>query len=860
MASINGVGSSNMRSIYGNRNVISGLASGMDTESMIENAVSGYKMKITSLQQKQTKVTWQQQALRSIIDKLADFSQKYTSYASSTNLLSSSFFNNSLKISAQGTYADKVSATGKTSSTVQILGVKQLASAATHNIPANWADGSIDLSALTSEQMKETTTISNLTGSLTIANGNSDSVTIDLTEEDMAGVDTMEKLAAKINKKLEEAGYKEKGENKGKIWVECTGDTINLKGNNATYIKSASGKIRDTLGIQPGEDAKALSKAAGKELSTEITRAEQLDGKEISVTLDGVTKKFTLKTLDDQNKPLDHQKVMEKLGEDLQTAFGKNKVTLQQNGDVWELKAAEGGSTLSVSSSVGNLLGLESNHETSYMNMNKKLGELDGITLDKAWAKVDGVDTNTLTKVDGKDNVFKDKNGTLLKKETDGSYYRVDDKGEYLYDFKVNGESVGTFTKDSTLESVMSAINKSTKAGVDVTYSKITNEFQFTSRETGSQAKIELDGLAAELFGKVETQGKDAVFSMSVNGKEFKDISRSGNTFDVDGLQVSLKGTFNYAASVKDLKKAHEVNGKQLYEAPETKTILNSAGESVKAKYLDSEGYYVDENGVRCKGSDGSPVSGLGVLGANAGKDAVSFTSAADSDKIVDALKKFAEDYNAMVKEIKDAYSTLPLQKSNGSSYEPLTSDDLEGMSETEIKNYEEKAKQGLLFGDRDLSNLYNQLTSSITSNTDLKKIGIEVSYSNGMSTLTVNEEKLRAALDSDPEQVQEVFNSATGNGKTMMESMKSTLDRYGSVMGKKGILVDRAGSTKASSTLLTNTMQKTIDNYESQIQKWKDKMTDQVDRYTRQFSQLEQLIAQMNAQSSSLSGLMGGF
>lgn len=856
MASINGVGSSNMRSIYGNRNVISGLASGMDTESMIENAVSGYKMKITSLQQKQTKVTWQQQALRSIIDKLANFSQKYTSYASSTNLLSSSFFNNSLKISAQGTYADKVSATGKTSSTVQILGVKQLASAATHNVSANWADGSIDLSALTSEQMKETTTISNLTGSLTIANGNSDSVTIDLTEENMAGVDTMEKLAAKINEKLEEAGYKEKGENKGKIWVECTGDTINLKGNNATYIKSASGKIRDTLGIQPGEKAETLSKAAGKELSTKITRAEQLDGKEISVTLDGVTKKFTLKTLDDQNQPLDHQKVMEKLGEDLQTAFGKNKVTLQQNGDVWELKAAEGGSTLSVSSSVGKLLGLKSNHETSYMNMNKKLGDLigeDTLKNKDYWIKAEG-------KVTEKDGKYLDEKGNLVKIADDGiTYYRVDDKGEYLCDFKVNGESVGTFTKDSTLESVMSAINKSSKAGVDVTYSKITNEFQFTSRETGSQAKIELDGLAAELFGKVETQGKDAVFSMSVNGKEFKDISRSGNTFDVDGLQVSLKGTFNYATSVEDLKKAHEVGGKQLYEAPEPMT-LNSGGKPVEAKYLDSEGYYVDENGVRCEGSDGSPVSGLGVLGANAGKDAVSFTSAADSDKIVDALKKFAEDYNAMVKEIKDAYSTLPLQKSNGSSYEPLTSDDLEGMSETEIKNYEEKAKQGLLFGDRDLSNLYNQLTSSITSNTDLKKIGIEVSYSNGMSTLTVNEEKLRAALDSDPEQVQEVFNSTTGNGKTMMESMKSTLDRYGSVMGKKGILVDRAGSTKASSTLLTNTMQKTIDNYESQIQKWKDKMTDQVDRYTRQFSQLEQLIAQMNAQSSSLSGLMGGF
>lgn len=805
MASINGVGSSNMRSIYGNRNVISGLASGMDTESMIENAVSGYKMKITSLQQKQTKVTWQQQALRSIIDKLADFSQKYTSYASSTNLLSSSFFNNSLKISAQGTYADKVSATGKTSSTVQILGVKQLASAAAHNVSAKWADGSIDLSALSADEMSATTKISNLTGSLTIANGNSDSVTIDLTEEDMADVDTMEKLAAKINEKLEEAGYKEKGENKGKIWVECTGDTINLKGNNATYIKSASGKIRDTLGIQPGEDAKALSKAAGKELSTEITRAEQLDGKEISVTLDGVTKKITLKTLNDGGDPLYYAKEFKK---DLQAAFG-GKVTMKATADGkgWELKAAEGGSTLSVSSSVGKLLGLESNHETSYMNMNKTLGDLigeDTLKNKDYWIKAEG-------KVTEKDGKYLDEKGNLVKKADDGTYYRVDDKGEYLCDLKVNGESVGTFTKDSTLESVMSAINKSSKAGVDVTYSKITNEFQFTSRETGSQAKIELDGLAAELFGKVETQGKDAVFSMAVNGKVFDGISRSGNTFDVDGLQVSLKGTF---------------------------------------------GTYGDDNELDVMKDKGTHEEKIAAVG----KDAVSFTSAADSDKIVDALKKFAEDYNAMVKEIKDAYSTLPLQKSNGSSYEPLTSDDLEGMSETEIKNYEEKAKQGLLFGDRDLSNLYNQLTSSITSNTDLKKIGIEVSYSNGMSTLTVNEEKLRAALDSDPEQVQEVFNSATGNGKTMMEYMKSTLDRYGSVMGKKGILVDRAGSTKASSTLLTNTMQKTIDNYESQIQKWKDKMTDQVDRYTRQFSQLEQLIAQMNAQSSSLSGLMGGF
>ena len=46
MASITSLSNSNYNtsSIYGNRNVLSGLASGMDTEQMIENAVSGIKI------------------------------------------------------------------------------------------------------------------------------------------------------------------------------------------------------------------------------------------------------------------------------------------------------------------------------------------------------------------------------------------------------------------------------------------------------------------------------------------------------------------------------------------------------------------------------------------------------------------------------------------------------------------------------------------------------------------------------------------------------------------------------------------------------------------------------------------------
>ena len=102
MASISGTSSSSANSIYGTRNVISGLASGMDTESMIENAISGYKTKISGLNQQLTKLGWQQEAYRDIIGKMASFSSKYTSYTSSTNLMSSTFFNQAVRAVANG--------------------------------------------------------------------------------------------------------------------------------------------------------------------------------------------------------------------------------------------------------------------------------------------------------------------------------------------------------------------------------------------------------------------------------------------------------------------------------------------------------------------------------------------------------------------------------------------------------------------------------------------------------------------------------------------------------------------------------------------------------------------------------------
>ena len=220
-----------------------------------------------------------------------------------------------------------------------------------------------------------------------------------------------------------------------------------------------------------------------------------------------------------------------------------------------------------------------------------------------------------------------------------------------------------------------------------------------------------------------------------------------------------------------------------------------------------------------------------------------------------------------MMTEIKAAYSTMPYQKSNGSfaNYEPLTEDDRAGMSESAIERYEEKAKQGILFGDRTLSTLYDKMRNIFSPAGEdgafLRAMGISTSFSisDGTQTITLDEGKLRDMLDSDPERVTELFTKTDGTGG-IMQNMKTQLDNYAKTTGEpKGILIQQAGSPLSSLSLLNNSWQKQIDNYNTQIEKWQDKLSSQVDRYTQQFSRLEQLINQMNSQSSTLAGLMGG-
>lgn len=829
MASISSLMSSgSSSSIYGSRNsnIISGLASGMDTEAMIEGMVQGYQQKITQLGQDRTRLQWQQSAYQSISDKLVEFSRKYMSYNSpATNLFSASFFNNAILTSANGTYADLVSATGKSSSTIVLNAVAQLAEAARYTHDASGLDTSLGKGKPV--KLGEKQPLSTMSGSLTLEYGNK-KVTLDFGELELFNkadgtLDTA-KFQTALQDKLKEqkittsSGDQVSADTLIDVKVDSHG-TVTLSdkkgaGNNV-HFSGATGDLKNLVTSADAEGTSSFTlSTTEKVVKEDATKAEYLSGKSFTVTLNGQTKTFTLGEIDPSKGNL-HEQVKQNLQEGLDKAFGKGKITVDMDttgpGERSFSFSVSNGDTFRITSPVGEVLGLGENGVTSYVDTGKTLGDLLGRTSDGAG--LNGLTGGELAKAIGDVTEIKDKDGKVTSRvdsegnTVDEQGFRLDKDGKRFqeYELTVNGVSIGKYNKDTALETVLNDINSNTEAGVSVSFSKTTNQFVFTAKETGAGGRVEIGGeLGERLFGKVDvtdkdhyTAGQDAKFTATINGQKME-FSRSSNTFDLDGMSITLNGTFE----VKD------------------------------------------------------------------GETPVTFSSKTDTDKIIDVVKTMVEDYNAIVSEVKKAYSDMPLEKSDGSRYKPLTDEDKADMTESEIKAYEEKAKTGILFMDRDLSSLYSALRSAVapggSDGSFLRSIGIKTSYEDGLTTLSLGENALREALEQNPDQVKDAFTKSKENGAAsdgLMASIQKVTDRYAATTGAtKGILIEKAGSKYSPSAALNNTFLEQMKDIDKQVDKWQAKMSDKVDYYTNKFTQLEMLIAQMNSQSSSLAGMMGGY
>ncbi len=801
MATIGGLTSTTSASTSSIRGY-GGLASGLDRDTLIEQLTSGTQSKIDKLNQQKTKLEWEQEAIRDITDKIYDFTQKYTSYTSSTNLLSSSFFGRTdITVNGENSKYISVSGTAQSADLLTVLGVKQMAQKATLSTTENASNRELSFGSIAMDLTTETDV--NVAGGSSIYLKYGDtSYTVKLGRGDDYSYDSAQDVADSINKSLKEVtlsdgktladvmnvtvdGDKLVFENK-----DAAGNTITITGGSNDIVKTLGFTMPSSGGIEIAA-SKSVTATAENQAVQKKTIKDQLAGQSISFEYNGTIKWIEMPAADDENIK-DLEDLQEYLQKELDSAFGKGRIQVSLDKDTNANTGSLSFKT-TVPETKGGVVVPGADDESSTLAITASTGYLTGED------SLFGVQDGASNRLNLSASIF---DAGLSNMESPDAPIK---EGEAL-SLKINGHEIQGITADSSIQDIINAVNNDPEAGVTISYQKNTDRFIITATQNGASGQVKVEGNVAEaLFGTdgngyTVTEGKDAIIAVQYAGSNtVTEIVRDSNTVSIDGLNITVNGTFGY------------------------------------------------ENGQRVESTE-----------------AVTFTAKPDTDKIVETITEMINEYNEIFELINDQVSTKP-----NNDYAPLTSSQKAEMSENEIKLWEEKAKEGLLFMDSDLRSMADALRFIIPSEirSQLEAIGITTStdYSEN-GKLTINESDLRAAIESNPESVRNLFSasaSVTEDGQTtsggLMTNMKNILDRYASMTGSsKGILVERAGSEHSLTSVLNNTLLDEINEINDRISDMTDRLATEQDRYISQFTQLELLISQMNSQSSYLSSLSG--
>ena len=810
MAKVNSLGNTSLRGF-------GGMASGIDRDAMIEAMTAGTTSKITTQRNKMQTLQWKQEAYQSVSGKIIDLDDKYFTYSSSKCLKSASLFaRNQITAIGDEKYTRFVKASGTSSmiDNLSILGVKQLATTASRRSASNVGKLSTTLNSMDQE-----VNISNLKdtqlrfGVWTPLDGgkfnNTTTFTMPTSYKDESGTehyidyttDDIEGLVDELNAALKNSDVM-LGEDKifdvmefkyenGKINISTDGK------KSTNYVMRSTSTALGALGYQVDAEADKEGISFNKfndnvgnfadSYRKTYKADEYFTGKKVTFNYDGTSKDIELITQEEydtlfKDSTLTGEERLAKMAENLQVrldrAFGtgnvKAELTNVDGKDTLAFSTKNDASTVTITSfneDVKDALGIvygASNKVNTYA------------TLDKANLGISKDDMSNYT----------DANGNL--------------------DLVINGVKIEGLTAKSTVKDIISKINATPEAGVKASYVDSTGQLMLVSSETGAGRQIDVSGseLAKKLFmadpdnedaGFVA--GQDAEIAVSYGDGTVVNLTRSSNTFDLEGLKVSVTGKFGYDAA-GNLDSSQTVT----FSA---QADVDGVAELV-SKFFEEYNALVEEVNTQ-------------------------ITSKPDSS------------YGPLTDEQKAEMTEAEIERwekkaKQGLLFNDGTMRDLSGS----------------------LQSFLTDLMGTGISYDDLEEMGISVSsnYMDG-GKIEFNETKFKQAMSTEPDKVAKVFTgegtSSKGLAQSMQDRMTPYATRYGTRNGGSyGRLVEEAGSPKVPMSVMDNYIYREIESIQDMIATLQERLSSEEDRYIKQFTSMETMINKLNTQSGYLSQLQG--
>lgn len=326
-----------------------------------------------------------------------------------------------------------------------------------------------------------------------------------------------------------------------------------------------------------------------------------------------------------------------------------------------------------------------------------------------------------------------------------------------------------------------------------------------------------------------------------------------------------------------------EENGETVYKATDTTKLVNEIADRYYAK-AEFANNVVENSGsvtggaTKVNGQDAEiylndakftstnntfSINGLTFTALNETKDGeqITVTTEQDTDGIYDMVKNFLKEYNAIINEMDKLYNA-----DSAKGYEPLTTEEKDALSDSEVEEYEKKIKDALLRRDENLSSVSSALKAVMSA-------GIEVGgktmylHSFGIETLgyfeAADNEKnayhiagdpddvdtagkadvLKGMIANDPDTVVSFFTKLSQNLYDKMTDMSKSVNGYRSF----GTFYD------------DKKMKSDYDSYTTKIKEQEQKLNDYEDKWYKKFAAMESAMAKMQNSANAVTSLLGG-
>lgn len=870
---------------------LSGMTSGLDTDSIVKAMVSSYTTRKEKYQKAQTKLEWTQDAWKSLNTKV------YSLYSNISNLRFSTAYNLK-KTSVSDTTKATVKAGSGAPSGTQSLKIKQMAKAGYMTgaeIKADSEKTTLAQLGYTGGDAKLEVKMGDETKSITLsASSTMNDVVKELRNAGLdANYDSSYKRFYISSKKTGVANdFTITGSNiDGASALYSLGIAYGGEKTTAgTYSSNPYGEYAD-LHRDSDDKTKANIEATVASYNKLTTDAAKMNAQSknlmnaVNYGYSYVTLQGIYKNLDEKNAGYsDKLKLLEKLGS------SRDGAVISKNGDSYDTYTKT-----TLTDTAGHTLYkyIDSNnnshyiaavndtdkHTTSYNDVTESprtvYTDADGKELEAA--HIDHSDDMTTLTVGNK---------TYKKDETDGKYYLQKEDGtadktdsitvSQKTEYAIAADAVnktGIESASAAYDTIIKSMDEKTKSSYDEALASV-RAFEASKDEVlGSDDEFSVASLTKAIQNAYAGKDKDGS-TITVSGKEAVEQLLAGNGKEADGF-VNKANALEKDAETNTKKAADsnivkELASKQKDSAEYTQalndlldrvntayTLQNKALFNSQVKKVAGQDSEIELNGVKYTGDSNSySINGLTIEAlAETGDSAISITTSTDTQGVYDKVKDFLTEYNNIINEMTKLYNA-----DSAGSYEPLTDDEKDQMSDKEIEKWETKIKDSLLRRDSTLGSVMTAMQTAMMSSVEIggKKYSLS---SFGISTLgflnAAENEQNAYHIDGDEDdantsgKTDKLMAAINDDPDTVMQFMQQLSTNLYSAIG------DKMKSTDLSSafTIYNDKQMKTeYTNYTKTIKEWEKKISDREDYYYNKFTQMESAMTKLNSTQSSIS------